>query len=131
MPGAAELSAIPQEIVQAMMNYQQTEMVWLDAVIRAQWPAWVCNMAEGDRFYCHLMRVFVARFSGLDCVRNQNTSITGKATKKQMLDSITTTVYKHVRACKLVTQPGGIKRRPTCGDSCVLARQKFTLNIPI
>lgn len=137
-----DLSRVPQVIFERVNAYQHAEMAWMDAYVRLQWPRWVCYLAERDGFMAHLLRVFVARYSSLQVVRNNNASmsVVGKPGKgfraghqpnKQVIDSITTTIFKHKRACKEVVIAGGQKARPNCSDACVVAKQTFTLGVPI
>lgn len=134
-----DLKSVPQAIYDKVSGYQYAENVWMDAYVRMQWPRWVCALAEKDGFMAALLRIFVARYSGLEVVRNKNTSINvptkgfrpGRAPQKQMIDAITTTIFKHKRNCKLVVVAGGQKARPLCSDACVVAKQRFDLGVPL
>lgn len=134
-----DLESVPQVIFDRVSTYQRAEMVWMDAYVRLQWPRWICALAEKDGFMAALLRIFVARYSGLEVVRNKNTSINtptkgfraGQAPQKQMLDAITTTIFKHQKSCKEVVVAGGQKARPQCSEACVVAKQRFDLGVPL
>lgn len=140
-PADIDLSRVPQAIYDRVSAYQYAEMGFMDAHVRAQWPRWVCWLAERDGFMASLLRVFVARYSGLEVVRgkNNNLSVVGQPGKgfrpgrqphKQMIDSITTTIFKHQKTCKEVVVAGGAKARPNCTERCVVAKQTFELGVP-
>ena len=131
-------AAVPQAVLEKLENYQREEMIWMDAIIRAEWPRWITYLAEKDGFMAHLLRVFVARFSGLEIVRGRNFAThtpskgfrPGRGTK-ETIDSVTSTMYKHQTSCKEVVIAGGQKTRPHCGEACVVAKRTFPLGIKI
>lgn len=138
-----DLSRVPQAIFDRVNAYQREEMAWMDAYVRLQWPRWVCWLAErGTGITAHLLRLLVARYSGLEVVRSKGTSMNtvgvpgkgfraGRQPHKQMVDNITTTIFKHKRSCKEVVVAGGNKTRPLCTEACVVAKRVFELGVPI
>lgn len=139
MNQTTDLSNIPEEIMQRVNAYQRAEMIWMDAHVRAQWPGWICYLAEKNSIWSHLLRVVVAKFSGLEVVRNRNFVIgassgngfrPGKAPSQKTIESITTTIFKHRRGCREVKLPNNQRGRPLCSDACVVGKEKFALNIP-
>lgn len=129
---------IPQAVYERVSAYQRAEMVWMDAHVRAQWPRFICALAERDGMLAHLLRVWVARYSGLEVVRGKNMSANtpttgfrpGRAPHKQMIDSITTTIFKHQKNCRAVVTAAGEKTRPNCTDQCIVDRHTFELGVP-
>jgi hypothetical protein len=137
MPNQPQAS-VPQHVLDKLQAYQHEEMIWMDAIIRAEWPRWITYLAEKDGFMAHLLRVFVARFSGLEIVRGRNFASNTPKTgfrpgrgKKETIDSVTSTMYKHQTSCKEVVIAGGQKTRPHCSERCVVAKRTFPLGIQI
>ena len=90
------------EIKLKMHDFYLAEGQWVDEIVRNQYPKWVIWLAEKG-FKSSLLKIIIAKFSGLEIKRAQNTGLldvtpgfrAGKAGYK--INSITTSVLKKGR----------------------------------
>lgn len=120
-----------------IQSFQMEEGIWMDMVIRSMNPRWLIWLAErkgGGGFAARAAAFLASWHAGLEKRNNRHTEfVKAKGFRKpqERLNAISTTLYKHVRACKEVRDESGNRTRPTCSAKCVVASHMFDVGLQL
>lgn len=127
-----------QAITDKIAEYQELQAIFIDAIVRAQYPRWVIKLAEsGDNLFTRLVRLVIARYAGLEVATQQHNKLESHPKgfrdghARMVCDHITTTIYKHKKPCKQVVGADGKMYRPQCSEKCVVAKKDFQLSVQL
>lgn len=95
-------------IKKQMDDFALLEGQWIDSIIKQEYPAWLCHLAESAyRAKIKILLILLAKFSGLRVERSQATSVWNKG---YTITSVTTKILRKDE---------------------IIAQRKFNLNIYI